>query len=112
MTILIFALYLLFSWVAVVWAMPALIIEIVSVACLFSATFITGLSWFIAWILWIAVLAMISVRHISSLRSYISTMAYNKIKIMIPSLSSTESEALDAGDTWLEQDIFLSLIHI
>lgn len=74
--------YLLFFWVIGVfpfWAMALLLIPVI--------------------------VAMLIYHH-SEIKSSITEMILSKIKHTLPKISKTEEEALSAGDTWIEQDIF------
>ena len=106
MTIILLLGYLMFAWGAVVWSMPSIVLEIASLLFLLTSTITTGLPGLFSGILWLIFLTTIALLHITRLRTWIGIRAYHKIKDMMPALSITESDALDAGDTWLEQDIF------
>ncbi len=45
--------------------------------------------------------------HIPPIKQFISKLLYKKMKGVIPKLSSTEEEALNAGDTWIEKSFFM-----
>ncbi|MBQ0758125.1 MAG: acyl-CoA dehydrogenase [Zhongshania sp.] len=55
----------------------------------------------------LVVLAVLAVILVDSLRiKFVSAPAKNALKKMMPGMSSTEREALDAGTTWWEKDVF------
>jgi acyl-CoA dehydrogenase len=55
----------------------------------------------------LVVLAVLAVILVDSLRiKFVSAPAKNALKKMMPAMSSTEREALDAGTTWWEKDVF------
>ena len=55
----------------------------------------------------LVVLAVLAVILVDSLRiKFVSAPARNALKKMMPAMSSTEREALDAGTTWWEKDVF------
>ncbi|OYV54191.1 MAG: acyl-CoA dehydrogenase, partial [Legionella sp. 21-45-4] len=106
MACLLFVLYLVVTLVILANALPALAWEIASALYLFMATFIVGLPWFIALLLWVSILAVIALMRSSDIRSYLTDFLYKRAQKMIPKLSKTEEEALNAGDTWLEKSVF------
>lgn len=75
-----------------------------------SAVSVLVLSFFISasmsLVLWTLVLAATALVCSNSLRAWISHRVFLKMKRAMPTLSATEAEALNAGDTWLEQDVF------
>lgn len=44
--------------------------------------------------------------HLPQVKSFISNRIYSQMQSSIPKLSSTEEEALNAGNTWMEESIF------
>ena len=72
-------------------------------ATLILCTWIAG----IAWLLWIPLVAVGFLYFANSVRSeYLSKPAFLFFKRVLPPMSSTEQEALDAGDTWWEAELF------
>ena len=106
MAISLFFLYVVFSLVVLYRAIPAIVWEIGSAIYLFVATFFIGLPWIAGILLWLVVVAVIAMLRVESLRSAISAFLFKRAVKSIPKLSKTEEEALNAGDTWLEKDIF------
>lgn len=107
MAITLFILYILFTLFVLYHAMPALVWEIGSVVYLLVATFWVGMPWYAVLILWLVIIAAILVLRLSVIRNYITDKLYESSKDSIPKLSKTEEEALNAGDVWVEQDIFV-----
>ncbi|MGL5741321.1 MAG: acyl-CoA dehydrogenase [Legionella sp.] len=106
MAILFFLLYLIFTLVVLYRAMNPLVWELGSVFYLIVATFAIGLPWIIGFILCLLIITALLVVYLEPLRAVIADFLYKKAGKSIPKLSKTEEEALNSGDTWLEQDIF------
>lgn len=107
MAILFFLLYLIFTLIVLYRAMNPLVWELGSVFYLIVATFAIGLPWIMGFILWLVIITALLVVYLEPLRAAIADLLYKKAGKSIPKLSKTEEEALNAGDTWLEQDIFI-----
>ena len=45
-------------------------------------------------------------KKINFLKKSISDKVFDSIKTKMPTISQTEQDAIDAGDTWIEADIF------
>lgn len=106
MAILFFLVYLIFTLVVLYRAMNPLVWELGSVFYLIVATFAIGLPWIVGFILWLVIIVALLVVYLEPLRATIADFIYKKAGKSIPKLSKTEEQALNAGDTWLEQDIF------
>jgi alkylation response protein AidB-like acyl-CoA dehydrogenase len=107
MAMLLFLFYLVFTLVVLYRQIASPLWEVVSVIYLIGATFFIGMPWFAAIPLWILIGAAIAVMYAPPVRNFISDKLYERSIKSIPKLSSTEEEALNAGDTWVEQDIFI-----
>lgn len=107
MAIFLFFLYFIFTLIVLNKSMNALVWEIGSVFYLILATFYVGLPWLVGFFLWSLIVLILLIIQVEPLRLLVADFFYKKAKQSIPSLSKTEEEALNAGDTWLEQDIFL-----
>ena len=107
MAITLFLIYLVFTLVVLYRAIEPLVWGIGSVIYLIIATFIIGLPFIPGLLLWTIIIAAILVIQLEPLRILISDYLYKTAGKSIPKLSKTEEEALNAGDTWLEQDIFI-----
>lgn len=101
-----FVVYLVFSLFVLYQGLKPTFWEVGSAFYLLAATFIVGMPWFCVLLLWLLIIAIIVVVRVEAVRLAISDHIYHYASKRIPRLSSTEEEALNAGDTWLEQDIF------
>jgi alkylation response protein AidB-like acyl-CoA dehydrogenase len=106
MAILFFLLYLIFTLVVLYRAMRPIVWELGSVFYLVISTFAIGLPWIVGFLLWLVIIMALLVVYLEPLRAIIADYLYKTAGKSIPKLSKTEEEALNAGDTWLEQDIF------
>lgn len=106
MAISLFLIYVIFSLIVLYRAMDAVAWEIGSGIYLILATFFVGLPWPIGLLLWFLVIAMMAIIHTNSIRLMLSDFIFKRAIHSIPKLSKTEEEALNAGDVWLEKDIF------
>lgn len=75
----------------------------VSVALMLTGSFI-GTTSAIGWLLFLAVIIPLNVSSIR--QQYISLPLLKVYKKIMPEMSSTEKEAIDAGTTWWEADLF------
>lgn len=106
MALVLFSLYLIFSLFVLYHALNPITWEIGSVLYLIVATFFVGLSWLPGLLLWASILIIFLILRLPKLEALINDFLYQRASSSIPKLSKTEEEALNAGDTWLEQDIF------
>ena len=106
MTIFLFLLYLIFTLVVVYRGTASPVWEIGSAIYLCVATFIIGLPWIAALILWLVIIAIVAIMHAEPVRNFLVDYIYKHAVHSVPKLTKTEEEALNAGDTWLEEDIF------
>jgi len=106
MGIVLFLLYLVFSLTVLYRLMSPRIWEIGSVVYLAIATYSTGFPLVAGTALWVFILGVILILRVEVLRNIISDVLFKRAIKSIPKLSKTEEEALNAGDTWLEKDIF------
>lgn len=106
MAMVLFLLYVVFSLSTLYRAMKPLVWELGSVLYLLMATFWVGLPWFAGVLLWLFIATIIVILRVESVRFMLSDQLFKRALQSIPKLSKTEEEALNAGDTWLEQDIF------
>ena len=75
------------------------------VLLLFSFSGMAGLaSLVIIWALFLAIIVPLNLPHIR--QKYISHPLLEFMRSSMPSISKTEQEALDAGKTWWEVDLF------
>ncbi|WP_367607469.1 acyl-CoA dehydrogenase [Legionella sp. W05-934-2] len=107
MALLLFVIYLVFSMLVLSRNLQAIVWEVGSGIYLILATFVVGISWLPGLVVWLAIIAIAVVIRVDPVREYIADIAYKRAKKSIPKLSKTEETALNAGDTWLEKDIFI-----
>ncbi|ARG98546.1 acyl-CoA dehydrogenase [Legionella micdadei] len=106
MATLLFLIYLVFTLVVLYRGMNAMSWEIGSAIYLILATFVIGMNWFLGLLIWLAIIAAVVLINVESLRDAISDFLFHHAGKSIPKLTKTEEEALNAGDTWIEKDIF------
>ncbi len=67
----------------------------------------TGVIAWLALLLWPLFIASFLPLHLPLIRKkYISSKAFDIVRQVLPPMSSVEKEAIEAGDTWLEADLF------
>ncbi|MCC5791486.1 MAG: acyl-CoA dehydrogenase [Legionellaceae bacterium] len=106
MALLLFFAYVIFTLLVLARALGKEVWEVGSVLYLLTATWIVGLPMVPGLLLWLFVLVTVLVNRFEPLRQAMSDFFYQRAQNSIPKLSQTEEEALNAGDTWLEKDIF------
>ena len=107
MATLLFLVYLIFTLIALYRAINPVVWEIGSVIYLIAATFFVGLSLIPGLLIWTLIIAALVVLQVEPVRIFLADYFYKTAGKSIPKLSKTEEEALNAGDTWLEQDVFV-----
>lgn len=60
-----------------------------------------------AWICGLTFAATVAFFHVPAIKNFVGSFIFHKMKNVIPKLSSTEEEALNAGNTWFEKSIFM-----
>lgn len=106
MAIALFLIYVVFTLAVLYRAMNPIVWEIGSIVYLLVATFIIGFPWLIGLILWLVIIGIIALLRLEPIRASITNFLFKRATKSIPKLSKTEEEALNAGDTWLEEGIF------
>lgn len=106
MTVLLFLVYLTFTLLVLYHGLKSPLWEVGSAGYLIIATFVVGMPWLLALCLWFIVITAMMVVYVVPIRERITNYFYHQAIHSIPKLSKTEEEALNAGDTWVEQDIF------
>ena len=106
MATVLFLNYLVFTLIVLYRAMQPVIWEIGSGVFLLLATFVIGMPLVMNCILWGLILTVVVIIHVETMRCAISDFLFKRMSKSMPTLSKTEEEALNAGDTWLEKDIF------
>lgn len=107
MATLLFFVYLIFTLIALYRAVNPVVWEIGSVIYLIVATFFIGLPLIPGILIWAFVIITLCILQVEAIRIMLADHFYKSAGKSIPKLSKTEEEALNAGDTWLEQDIFI-----
>lgn len=107
MASVLFFLYIVFSLIVLYRAMSPVVWQIGSALYLIVATLMIGMPWFITIALWIIILSVCVLIQSEVVRFAISDFLFKRMARSMPTLSKTEEEALNAGDTWLEKDIFI-----
>ncbi|KTC64893.1 Acyl-CoA dehydrogenase (plasmid) [Legionella adelaidensis] len=106
MATLSFVVYLLFTLSVLYNGARLVIWEFGTLVFLLTGTFLIGFPVFPTVLLWSSLILIELICRFEPLRTAISSTLFEKARKSIPKLSKTEEEALNAGDTWLEQDIF------
>lgn len=106
-----FIIFLIFSLLVLNFSLPALVWEIGSLFYLMTVTFLVPMSLLPLIIIWFLIVSIILLIHLNPLRQAISNYLVKKNSSHMPKLSKTEQEALNAGDTWLEKDIFTGNVN-
>ncbi len=106
MALILFLAFLIFTVTVLYRGIQSPAWEIGAVVYLVSATCIIGMPWLPTLLAWVIVAAIFALSHLIPLRSWIAGKLYVQAVHSVPKLSSTEEEALNAGDTWIEKDIF------
>ena len=110
MTLCFLLLYIIFTLSLLSRSRNPVIWEIGSGIYLFIATFVVGFPWIVGIVMWSIIVGAIALLRFEVLRDMIATQLFRKATQSVPKLSKTEETALNAGDTWLEQDIFRGAI--
>ncbi|MFC3909101.1 acyl-CoA dehydrogenase [Legionella dresdenensis] len=106
MAIILFLIYLIFTLVVLARGIKSPVWEIGSGVYLIIATFVIGMPVIAGILVWLAIIAAAVLVHAQPVRERITDVIYKHADKAVPKLSKTEEEALNAGDTWIEQDIF------
>jgi len=102
-----FLMYLVSLLVILHRKMGALAFDLASGIYLIVATFLIGLSWLPFLLVWTFITSVALILHVERVRLFLGDLLYQRALQSVPKLSKTEEEALNAGDTWLEKDIFI-----
>ncbi|MDX1492002.1 MAG: acyl-CoA dehydrogenase [Pseudohongiellaceae bacterium] len=94
--------------IAVIWTLAYRRSRMSTILVSIALTLLVSSSlWGIAWLLWIPFVLVGFFYFADSLRiEKLSKPAYNFFRRVLPPMSTTEQEALDAGDTWWEAELF------
>lgn len=107
MSLLLWFAYLAFSLTILYRAGSPRIWEIGSAIYLVIATFVIGIPWLVALLMWSLIIGIMVVLRVEPILELISDFAFERVAQSIPKLSKTEEEALNCGDVWLEKGIFM-----
>ncbi len=106
MAIVLFLLFVIFTLLVLYHQLNPRVWEVGSILYLVVATFVVGLPLLSGGLLWLIILGIFAILEVSSISDAIADTLYARARKSILKLSKTEEEALNAGDTWLEEDIF------
>ena len=105
MATVLFLLYFVFTLIVLYRAMKPIVWDIGSAIYLVLALYV-GMPLSV-WLFLLAVIVVaVIILHVEPVRFAISDILFKRASKSMPTLSKTEEEALNAGDTWLEKDIF------
>lgn len=106
MAISLFLLYIIFTLTVLYRSMQLFVWDVGSAVYLVLASFFIGMPLSVNILLWGAIITVAVILHVEAIRFAISDFIFWRAGKSMPKLSKTEQEALNAGDTWLEKDIF------
>lgn len=101
-----FVAYLIWTLIVLYRGMSGIFWEVGSAVYLIGTLFILPHHWLFVLSSWMVVLFIVAFIRVEVFRNAIFDLIFKRAVHAIPTLSKTEEEALNAGDTWLEQDIF------
>ncbi len=107
MATLLFLFYIIFTLVVLAGALNPIVWEVGSIIYLITTTFFIGMPMLPGILLWSFIIVALLIIQVPLIRHCLADYFYKIASKSIPKLSKTEEEALNAGDTWLEQDIFV-----
>src|SRR3990167_628752 len=111
MIVILFFVYLVFTLLVLYQNKPPIVWEIGSIIYLFAARFYGNMAWSSLFFIGLLIILLTMMVRVQSLRLAISHFLYQRAAKSIPKLSKTEQEALDSGDTWLEEEIFTGSLN-
>lgn len=103
---ILFLTYLVVSLIVVANAWPSIIWQLATILYLGASLGVNGFSWVCFIIPAILFSVILAILHSERIRILLSKIFFRMAARSAPKLSTTEQEALNAGDTWIEQDIF------
>lgn len=106
MTFSLFLLYFIVTLIILYRGLGPVAWEVASGIYLFIATFVIGLPWVLGFLIWTLIIGGMIILRQDTARSLIAKQLFRFANRAVPKLSKTEETALNAGDTWIEQDIF------
>ncbi len=82
-------------------------ITVVLVAALFAATLVGGVSGLVGLAVWLLVIAAAVVMNVTSVRQKVlTTPLLGYVRAVLPPMSQTERDAIEAGTVWWEAELF------
>lgn len=111
MMLLFFLAYVVFTLIVLYRSMPPIAWEIGSLIYLLAARFYWEMAWIPLFLIGSFIVVITMLVRVQLLRLAISHFLYLHAAKSIPKLSKTEQEALNAGDTWLEEEIFTGSLN-
>lgn len=105
MALLFFVVFVIFTLLVLYHHLPFRIWELGTAIFLLSILF-TPISWTLTLLLWAFFAGVIACIRLPACRQAITRFAFQHAKTSLPQLSKTEEEALNTGDTWVEQSLF------
>jgi acyl-CoA dehydrogenase len=106
MAISLFLVYLIFTLVILYLALPPLVWVMGSAIYLIFGTLVVGMSWWLFLPFFLIIAGITALLFFEPLRIVVADFIYDRVGNSVPQLSKTEEEALNAGDVWIERDIF------
>lgn len=106
-SVLLFVFFIAFTLTVLVREMKPVVWIIGTLTYLMIATFIFSMPKLFALPLWVISLSMIAILSFEPVRKWLSSVFFTHAQKVVPKLSKTEEEALNAGDTWIEKSIFI-----
>ncbi len=103
--------YFIFTLIVLYRNLPPMMWEIGSVTYLLAARFYAGMGYFPLILIASIIIVITLIVRVQSWRLAISHFFYRHAVKSIPRLSKTEQEALNSGDTWLEEEIFTGSLN-
>ena len=105
-TLVVLSLFIATIWTVVYQRLTLLSASAIVVGVLVAISWIGTSGWLLA-LLWIVTLGVLIPLNVPTLRQgLISAKALKLFKKVLPALSQTEQEALDAGTVWWDGDLF------
>lgn len=111
MIITFFLAYFVFTLIVLYRCMPPIVWEIGSIIYLLASRFCGEMAWPSLVLIGLLIGVIVMMVRVQSLRLAISHFLYRHAAKSIPKLSKTEQEALNSGDTWLEEEIFTGSLN-
>lgn len=102
---ILFLSFVLFTLLVLYHQLPFRMWELGTSIYLLSILF-THLSWTLTGILWACLGGVVLLVRLPAVQNTFNRFAFKQAKHRLPTLSKTEEEALNTGDTWLEETIF------